>query len=73
MNSSLEDDFDDFVHNRVGVVDIILMDNANYRATLVKTEGISDYALKLITEASEIAKNTAYKQGLIDGLHFMAM
>ena len=73
MNSSLKEDFDDFIHNRVGIVDIILRDNANYRATLVKTEGISDYAFKLMLEASEIAISTAYKQGLIDGLHFMAM
>ena len=73
MNSSLEDDFDDFVHNRVGIVDIALMNNAHYRATLVKAEEISDYARKLMGEANEITINTAYRQGLIDGLHFMAM
>lgn len=73
MNNLLTQQFKAFTDKRIGCSQLRLEDNSAYQKALdtIDTRGGADIG-KIVDNAISIAENSAYLQGLHDGLAIMA-
>ncbi len=73
MNNSLTEHFKAFTDKRIGCSQLRLEDNTAYQKALDKidTDAGEDIG-EIVNDAISIAENSAYLQGLHDGLAIMA-
>lgn len=73
MNNSLTEHFKAFTDRRISCSQLRLEDNSAYQKALDKidTDAGEDIG-KIVNDAISIAENSAYLQGLHDGLAIMA-
>ena len=73
MNNSLTEHFKAFLDRRISQVDLSLEGNNTYQKALDKidTDAGEDIG-EIVNDAISIAENSAYLQGLHDGLAIMA-
>lgn len=75
MNESLTEHFNMFINKRIGAINLSFEDNAHFQEqqnAIYRTKDIPDSVWDKIESLQAIKIQSAYKQGLFDGLSLMA-